>query len=203
MGGLYGGGTDSAAQAREMEDQRNARIKTGLGDINHTFEQFNPQFYAQREQDYTNYALPQFYNQLGNTQRQAFYGLANRGLAGSGASAQAASNLGREANVQKQGIADTAIQQSSQTRKEVEQQRAQLIAQLQASADPTSAAQQALSSASAYSLPSSFQPLGNLFGNFATQWGNNQANQAYGQQYKSNYGLPSAVGNKSYSIGRG
>lgn len=201
--GMYGGGSDGSEQARQMEEQRQARIQTGLGQINKTFDQFNPAFYEQRKQDYINYAMPQFYKQLGNTQRQTFYGLANRGLAGSGAADTAASNLGYEANVQKQGIADTAIQQAAQMRRDVEGQRSQLVAQLQASADPTSAAQQAIASAGAFSAPSPMAPIGNLFGNFAQMYANQQLANAYGGSYSPRYGgMSSALGNKSYSITR-
>lgn len=201
--GMYSSGNDGAEEARRLEQQRNARIKTGLGSINSTFAQFNPQFYEQRKQDYVNYAMPQLYKQLGNTQRQTFYGLANRGLAGSGAAQTAASNLQYEADVQKQGISDTAVQQASALRKEVENQRSQLIAQLQASADPTSAAQQAIASAGVFSAPSPMAPIGNLFGDFARMYATQQMNNAYGGGYQPRYGgMGSAFGNKSYSISR-
>ena len=200
MGGMYSGGSDGSEQARQMEEQRTARINTGLGEINKTFDKFDPAFYQQRQQDYVNYAMPQFYRQLGDTQRQTFYGLANRGLAGSGASQTASSRLGYEANVQKQGIFDTGLQQANNLRKDIEGQRGQLVAQLQASADPTSAAQQAIASASAFSAPSPLTPIGNLFGNFAQQYAAQQTANAYGGNYQPRYGLGSALGNRSYSI---
>lgn len=201
--GLCSSGNDGSEQARQMEEQRAARIQTGLGNINQTFAQFTPGFYQQRQQDYINYAMPQFYRQLGNTQRGMFYGLANRGLAGSGAAQRAASDLGYEANVQKQGIADTAVQQASQLRQTIEGQRAQLVAQLQASADPVTAAQQAIGSAAAFSAPSPMAPLGNLFGNIAQIYANQQMGQAYNSGYTPRYGGTSVFGsNRSYSINR-
>lgn len=200
---LCGGGTDNGTDARLLQEQRDARVATGLGSINSTFGQFNPQFYQQRKQDYINYAMPQLYQQLAQTNRQGAYGLANRGLSGSGAANQFGSNLTNETNVQKQNIADTAIGQSQQLQKDVEGQRSQLVAQLQASGDPTSAAQGALQSAGAYSLPSAFGPIGNLFGQFSQMYAQNQLSKAYQPGgYNSNYGMNNSLGRNSYAVTR-
>lgn len=201
--GMCGGGSDAGEEARQLENERQARIQTGLGSINQTFAKFDPAFYKQRQTDFTNYAMPQLYRQLAQTNRVGAYGLANRGLSTSGAANQFGSNLGYEANVQKQAIGDQAIAQSQQLQKDVEGQRSQLIAQLQASADPTSAAQQALSAAGTYSLPSAWAPIGNMFGNFAQIYAANQTAQAYNpQRYQSRYGMTnSPLGNSAYSIG--
>jgi hypothetical protein len=200
--GMCGGSSNNAALARMDEEARQGRIQEGLGSINKTFGQFNDKFYNQRAQDYQNYAMPQLYQQMNQANKQGFYGLADRGLQVSGAANQFGSALGRETNLQKQGIVDTGIGQAQQLRKDVEGQRSQLVSQLQASADPTTAGQQALQAASAYSLPSMFTPIGNLFGNFASIYAGNQLAKAYNpSQYSSGYGLNnSAVGNRSYSI---
>lgn len=197
-----GGGSNNAALARMDEEARQGRITEGMGKINQTFGQFNDAFYNQRAQDYTNYALPQLYQQMQQVNKQGYYNLAGRGLLGSGAANQFGSSLQREADTQKQGIVDAGIGQAQQLRKDVEGQRSQLVSQLQASADPTTAAQQALASANAYSLPSAFTPIGNLFGNFASLYVGNQLDKAYdSSRYTSNYGLNnSALGSKSYSL---
>ena len=200
--GLCSSPPDAGKEARRLEEERQGRIKEGLGSINKTFEPFNDKFYGQRQQDYTNFAMPQLYQQLGQANRQGFYGLANRGLQKSSAADLFGSNLARETNVQKQGIVDTGIAQSQQLRRDVEGQRSNLFAQLQASADPTTASQQALSSAGQFSLPSAFQPIGNLFQNFAQMYANNQTAKAYQpQQYQSGYGLNnSPLAQRSYSL---
>lgn len=195
------GGNDAARQARLLEDQRQARIAEGQSAINKTFGQFDDKFYTQRQQDYTNFALPQLYSQMQQVNRQGAYGLANRGLGVSSAANQFGSRLGAEANVQKQGIVDSGIAQAQQLRKDVEGQRSSLLAQLQASADPVSASQQALQSAGAYSLPSVFTPIGNLFGNFSQLYANSQLNKVANQDYRPNYGLNnSPLGSRAYSI---
>lgn len=197
-----GGGSDSGAAARQAEIERQNRIATGQQQINETFGQFNDAFYNQRQQDYTKFAMPQLYRQLGQTNTQGMYGLANRGLANSGAADRFGSQLTQEANTQKQGIVDAGIAQAQQLRKDVEGQRSALFAQLQSSADPTNAAQQALATAGAYSLPSSFAPIGNLFANFAQMYAINQISKAYSpQNYTANYGLNNpAIGARSYSL---
>jgi hypothetical protein len=191
MGLCGSSGGNPGAEARALEDQRQARITQGLQSIDQTFGKFDEGFYKKRQQDYTNFAMPQLYQQLAQTNRQGFFGLANRGLHNSSAANEFGSNLAKETNVQKQGIVDTGIAQAQQLRKDVEGQRSNLTAQLQASADPTTASQQALSVAGSYSLPGAFQPIGNLFQNFAQLYANNQIAKEYGRggQYQSSYGL--------------
>lgn len=202
MGLCESDGPDPGAEARALEEQRQSRIKTGMQNIDQTFGRFNNKFYDQRQQDYTNFAMPQLYQQLAQANKQGFYGLANRGLQKSSAADLFGSNLRQETNVQKQGLVDTGIMQAQQLRRDVEGQRSNVTSQLLASADPTTASQQALSAAGSYSLPSAFQPIGNLFQNFAQMYANNQYAKAYQpQQYQSSYGLNnSPLAQKSYSL---
>lgn len=53
-----GGGDGGAAQARADEMARQARIKTGVGNINQKFEKFDDGFFKGRGQAYTNFATP-------------------------------------------------------------------------------------------------------------------------------------------------
>ena len=58
-----GGGDGGAAQARADENARQARIKTGVGNINQKFDKFDDGFFKGRGQAYTNFATPQVNDQ--------------------------------------------------------------------------------------------------------------------------------------------
>lgn len=209
MGAYGGGGSDGAAEMRQAEIERQAKIDTGLTRIDNAFagkrginpatgynpnetyydefgekadptknpkgklftgwEQsggFDDKFYDQRKQDYENFALPTLSDQYNNTLAQTTYNLAGRGLLHSGAADFLDKSLNREMNTQKNNIANVALAQSQQLRSNVNQQKNQLIAQLQASADPSTAGQQALGAASQFSAPSAFQPIGQMLGDW-------------------------------------
>lgn len=183
--GCCGGDDGGAGQARALEAERSQRIGTGMGQINQIFSGFDPEFYRKRQEAYQAFAMPQFGEQARTTQNQLLYGLADRGLLHSSAGEQAQSAFEREAARQQQAIVDAAFQQSQNLQKEVQGNKGQLISQLQASADPSSVAQQAISSAQSFSAPSVWQPIGNMFTNFANLYLANQIANAYkgsGQQ---------------------
>lgn len=184
---------NSVANARLLDQERQARVNQGVTDIDKAFSGFDDKFYQGRQNDYIKFAFPQLMRQLAVTQKNATVGMANRGLLGSTASKRLAGNLGYEANIQKQNVADTAIQTSQNLRKEVEGQRGSLIAQLQASADPTTAATQALSSASQFTAPSTFAPLGNAFGQFSNLYLAGQANKEFQPLLNNNTGNTGAA----------
>lgn len=132
---------------------------------------FTPEFYKQRSQDYVNTAMPQLsgqYQQMGKNLR---YALAGRGLGTSSAAVNGASTLGREMNTQRQGVADEGLRQSQELERNVNSTKSQLINQLQVSADPGSAAQQALTAATGFSAPSPIVPLGSMFSNWMNIYG--------------------------------
>lgn len=197
--GLCGGGS-SSGEARALEAQRKENVAQGMKSIDQTFSAFNPEFYAKRAQDYTNYAMPQLYNQLRQTQKNMAYGLMGQGLQGSSAMQSRLSDLRRETDVQKQGIVDSGISQAQDLRKQVEGQRSGLVGQLNASGDTTAAAQGALRALGTYTAPSAFAPIGNLFGNLVGLYGMQQQQQAYNpQNYQPRYGLTSPLGNSAYT----
>lgn len=197
--GCCGGGSDPSKAARQLENEKQSRITQGTADINQIFSGFNEPFYKQRQQAYVGYALPQFTRQFQDASNNLSYSLADRGLGRSGAQRKMSSDLGFQGNVQRQGIIDTGTQQANDLRKQVENQRSNLFSQLQISADPASSAQQALSSASNLTLPSTFAPLGNLFANYAKTSALNQQSQMY-NQYTSALNSNNPLGAQPYSL---
>lgn len=173
---------------------------------------FDDNFYNQRRDAYVGYALPQLASQYNQTQRDATFNLANKGLLQSDAGTQLRNSLEKERQLQTQGVADTAQGQVNDLRTNVENQRGALVNQLNASGDPVNATQSALSTAANFQSPSAYQPLGNLFTNWANMYlakqytgqPNVQTNAGYGynpyqQQNQQPYG-PSIVGSSSRII---
>lgn len=200
MAGICGGGDNGAKEARQQEEARQARITQGMGELNTAFAGFDPKFYKQRQDAYMNYAMPQLSEQAQQTQNQIIYGLADKGLSNSSVAERQQAKFQREMALQKQGIVDAAFGQANDLRKQVEGQKSNLIAQLQASGDPSSVSQQAIGTAAAFQAPSTYQPLSNLFGNFTNMYLANQIQKQADMNRKNNYGYNLAPTGGAQSI---
>lgn len=152
---------------------------------------FGKDFYDKRTQDYLNFAMPQLQEQASQAEKNLTFKLANQGLTESGAADTLNLSLLNEINRQASGVASTGVQQAQDLQKQIEQQRSNLISQLEASADPGSATSQALSTAAQFSAPSVFQPVGNMFGNWANTYLASQVPQTNPSLLPYLYGLGS------------
>lgn len=187
---MGGGGGDGGARQRQQEQQR--AIEQATERINQAFSGFNEPFYQQRAQAYESYALPELAKQYGQTQRQATFGLADRGLMQGSAARNMNQQLQLEQAKQQQNIANAALGQANQLRKEIGQEQSSLVSQANVANDPASVANTAMMNASAYSAPSQFAPIGNLFGDFANMYLTRQNANMYGQagqQARNNFNL--------------
>lgn len=140
---------------------------------------FDDSFYANREKDYLGYALPQFERQNAQADRNLTYSLARAGLLDSTAGRAKQTDLGIYAGQKRREIADAAAGSANDLRRTVEGQRANLVAQLEASGDADATAQLALNTANAYRAPSAFQPIGNFFEDWTRNYAANQQARAY------------------------
>jgi hypothetical protein len=161
----FGGGGDYGAQARADEEARKARIAAGMSAINSTFKQFNPDFYARRENAVKETLMPQLNDQFDKTKEQLQYNLARSGLTDSSVRSANEGEMRRQMAMNEATIAGQATDAANQARREVEQNRAELIGQLNATSDSTQAAQNALSRAAIASNQPSISPLGMMFQN--------------------------------------
>lgn len=154
-------------------DDLNARMAAGkLFSGKETSGGFDDTFYNQRKQDYQNFALPQLAYQQKAAQKALSFSLARQGLLHSGASEQAGRELSRQSGLSLQQIVDQGQEQENTLRNNVESERSRLINQLNATANPNIAAQQAVASASNLRLPSVFAPIGGLFTDLTNQYVN-------------------------------
>ena len=160
-----GGGDGGAAQARADENARQARIKTGVGNINQKFDKFDDGFFKGRGQAYTNFATPQVNDQYKQVSDQLAYSLARTGLDQSSEKARQGGVLMRDNALARQTLAEGATTEATKARQAVEDQRNNLISQVNMTADPEMAAQNALRSAGIMEQQQAFNPVANLFAN--------------------------------------
>jgi hypothetical protein len=175
-----GGGSDTyARQAREDETARQERIKTGTADVNAKFAGFNDSFYNQRQQEYKNYAEPQLREQLSGESDNLAFNLARSGLTDSSERARNEGELQRQFSQGKADIANAALDQSNQAKQRTEQNRADLLAQLNATGDAASVGSQAVNRAGLLASQQAFSPIGHMFSATTGLLGNANRAQMY------------------------
>jgi len=200
--GLFGGSSDAASQARQQQQLQQAQIQQATNRINNAFAGFTPQFYQQRAQAYENYAEPQLMQQYQEVSKQLLGKLANQGLLNGSAALQQKGALQNDLGLQQQGIANTGIQQAQQLQQQVAGEQAGLIGQANAAANPLTVAQEAIGTAANYAAPSAFQPLGQLFQNFANTYLGSQLASTYNPNLYGFY-LGSGTGGQGFGSSGG
>lgn len=120
---------------------------------------YSSDFYKGAQQDYVNYYMPQYAQQLANTQAQTMYSLANRGVLDSSVAKDTTSALNRAANTAQQGIISQGQGVSNQLQQQMGTQEASLLGQAASSVDPANAGKQAVSTAALYAQPNPMTPL--------------------------------------------
>ena len=171
-----GGGDGGAAQARADEMARQARVKEGTGNINREFGRFDDKFYGDRAGAYRAFVTPQVNDQYKQVGDQLAYSLARSGLDQSSESARQAGILQRDNAAARQQIAEGASSEIQKARQAVEDQRNNLISQVNMTSDAGLAGQNALRQAGILAMQNQFSPLANLFQNTtAVLAGANQA----------------------------
>lgn len=151
------------------------------------YQGFSPNFFQQRADAYTNFALPQLGQQYDQANRALQYGFANQGLSRSSAQQQAQSDLNLNFGQAKQNIIDTGTQQAQSLQQQIEQARENALSQLYQSANPAQAGQTALNTAQQFTAPSVYQPIGNAFSNILNQYA---LRQAYNNTPQLGYSAP-------------
>lgn len=168
-------GNTLAAQQKQQQQLTDQAVSK----INSAFQGFNPQFYQNVGQAYQNYALPQLGQQYQQTQNQLGFRLANQGLGHSSQATDLYNKLGQAKTQATQQVAQNALQQEQQLQQQVSQEKAQLIGQAQTATNPNAIGQAAIANAAGFAVPSSFQPIGNLFNQFGQLYLANQYANTY------------------------
>ncbi len=194
---------NSAAEARQQEQERQSRITAGKAKIDESFGVFTPEYFDQFKGDYLNNYNPQVDDQFTDARKDLRYDLARAGTQDGTPGQKAFGDLTDKYNEHRAGISSKALEATNAIRTQVEQNKSDLYSQNIAAADPSLAAMSAAGRAGSLSSPPSFSPLGDLFSGAvkagaAYQQGSNRALPAgYGQAFAA--GAPR--GGSSYVVG--
>lgn len=182
-GGGGGGSGDALNYQKEQDRLREERIREGMSNIDAFFEGgvvngerydgFDDSFYNKRAQAYEDYANPQVKRQFRDAQEGLLYGLADSNLLNSSAAVRDFGTLDRELEDSLANVARRGGNLADQSREAVANQRSQLTALVQSTADPTAIRDQLPNVAGVLDAADSYSPLANVFE------GSTRAIQAY------------------------
>lgn len=193
-----------AAQMRADEEARQRRIERGTANINRKFDRnFNDDYYSGIADSYMDFAQPQIDQQRDDANRQLIFDLARTGKLDSSTRATQGARLQETYDTGLQGLADDALAQRNNARNSVEDARAALIAQVNATGDATGATQAATNRVAALSNPAgNFSPLADMFAGFTGQLGQRYAQErAYAASGGMSRGYtPATFGPRSGSV---
>lgn len=154
---------NSAAIARQEAREREGKIREGQGRIDSAFGIFDPSYYDQFRQSYTDYYNPQVDKQFGDAKQKLTYNLARSGTLDATAGQKQFGDLIDSYATQREQVASKANEATNALRGQVESNKSDLYAQNTASADPSLAAIRAAGRAGSLQSPMSYSPLGDLF----------------------------------------
>lgn len=167
---LGGGGNAGAGMMRGLQKKQQQQVMDSTNKIDSAFAGFDPQFFAQKEKAYMDYAMPQVQEQATEMQKQGAYKLGGQGLLKSSAALQLGESLSRAKNAATNQVGMEAMNQGNQLQEAVAKKKSDLIGEANTAADPSSSAQSAIGAASQFQSPSLFQPLGELFNGWANMY---------------------------------
>lgn len=192
---LFTSTNDGGATA--LENQRQANIQQGQGQIDSAFAAFNPKFYQNYQQTVLGAETPQLDQQYQNTSKNLTYALARGGSLNGSVAQQEGASLNHQMATNEGEVAGQAAGATNQLQDQVQGQKSNLTQELVQGGNPSSIAEGATAAASQDRAPSAIQPLGNLFADWSNQYLAGQNAAAYGAQAQSNNPL-SAILNASY-----
>lgn len=203
----FGGGGESDKYAKEQraaEQARQQRITMGLGSIDKQFSRFDDPFFAKQSQAYLDFAAPQIKQQYGDANRGLVYALARQGIGQSSEGNRRFGNLLQDQQLAQQGMVDKSRDVATSARKQIEDTRSNLVADLYATANPGAAAAGAISRAAYLMQPPGFNPVGQLFTNVLdglnTYQSYKQDKQDYGSALNA-FGLSNLPNGSGRNIG--
>lgn len=163
----FGGSSssDQVAQAtRADEVARQQRIKEGMAKLNSIFAGYDNNFFDRQRQAYLDFVTPTIGNQFRTARDKLMATLARRGQLKSSVQNSTLADLNRQFTDSRTDAESKALDIANQSRQRMEQARTGLVAELNATADPTSAATAAARQAQTFAAPGFTVPA-NAFSN--------------------------------------
>lgn len=180
-----GGGDDGSAEARQREQQREARIRQGMFAIDNNFKAFDDNFFNKRRDDYVAYATPQLNEQYDDALTRLTAALSRSGALQSSEGIKRQGKLARDFQLQRQGLVDKGTELATSARGDLENARSSLVTDLYATADPAAAAAGAQARAKIASQAPGYTPLGQLFQDITAGFADWAEARAYNKAFAS------------------
>lgn len=155
---------DNSAQiAQQQNDQRQAQIKEGQGNIDTAFSKFDQPYFDNYTKTYEDNYNPQVDDQYNLAKQKEKYNFARAGVLDSTPAIFGADQLNKDYGNKRQQIASDALGATNDLKNNVANQKSQLYSQNLSAADPTLAASNATASAGTLSSQPQYSALGDLF----------------------------------------
>jgi len=178
-----------AEAARKREEERQARIKTGLTSIDNTFAGFNDNFYNGRKSAFLDFYQPQIEDQFADAKDQLTYGLARNGILNSTAAADASGKLSKDYATNWASIVSKADADVNSLKSNVANEKSALVAQLNATADADRVTNDALGrTQQMYETRPDYNPLGDIFSGVGDAFANYNTAQNNRAMYDAYFG---------------
>lgn len=157
------GGDGGAGAARKREEERQKRVKEGATAIENEFSQFDDPFFDTRRQAQMDYERPQIDDQYKDALGELAFALSRSGLRNSSVGATRRAKGAKDYNFQLQESAARGERSASDARSAINKAKQELLTNNMAIADPTAAANAAISAAEANTALPKYEPLMDLF----------------------------------------
>ena len=156
-------GDGGAAEARKREEERQARVNEGAAEIEKVFSQFDDSFFDKRRQAQMDYERPQIDDQYKDALGELAFALSRSGLRNSSVGATRRAKGAKDYNFQLQESAARGERSAADARSAINKAEQELLTNNMAIADPTAAANAAISAAEANTALPKYEPLMDLF----------------------------------------
>jgi len=160
------GGDNGAKEANQREFDRQNAVRSGTREINKIFAGFDDDFFASRRKAFTDYANPQLSDQYADARKELTYSLDRSGLLDSTARTGQEAKLSKLYDTNQRAVADQALGYENTARNNINASKSNLIGNLSATGDVSSAVNGANANAVALSQPDVYSPLSQLFSTF-------------------------------------
>lgn len=178
-----------AKAAREREEARQARIKTGLTNIDQTFAGFDDNFYGGRKSAFLNFYQPQIEDQFKDARDQLTFGLARNGILNSTMAADSSGKLSKDYATNWASIVSKADADVNALKSNVANEKSALTAQLNATADADRVTNDALGrTQQMFETRPDYNPLGDIFSGVGDAFANYNTAQTNRAVYDTYFG---------------
>lgn len=164
-----GGGGDNGQAARDNETRRNHAINKGMDSINANFRKFDDSYYADFEKKHLAMAKPDIESQRKEANDKTLFGLARSGNLSSSTAGDQYGKIQERNNQAILNAGSTARTAASGLRSDVEAQRANLVGQLNQTADASSAVADSATQADVLTKPPTYSPITGIFADLTGQ----------------------------------